>query len=236
MKLNADLGEGMGCDELIMPIVDMANIAAGGHAGDYDSIRTCLLLAQRYGVEVGIHPSYPDKAGFGRQTISLSNRDLLESLNEQCHLFMSIADELNVSVSYIKPHGALYNDLITSNEIFATVLECAASLNRGLALMVLALPNSQPFIEIADKYGVPLLFESFADRAYQDNGQLVPRTQSGACLAQSDALSQARQLCSGSVTTISGKSLILHSDSLCVHGDNPAALALAKAIKYGLSV
>lgn len=234
MKLNADLGEGMGSDAQLMPLIDMANIAAGGHAGDEKSIRECLRLAHQYGVMVGIHPSYPDRTNFGRHSLVMSRDALIASIGNQCRDFLSIADAMAVPVSYMKPHGALYHDLIHSEEIFRTVLLCLQALNRDLKLMLLAMPNTDSIKAMADSYGVELLFESFADRAYEDSGTLRSRAEPGACLNHQHALKQAVDLCLGRVVTITGKTLHLKSDSLCVHGDNPEALALVQAIREGL--
>ncbi len=231
MKLNADLGEGMAFDTDLMPLIDMANIACGGHAGDEHSMRATLSLAKKYQVVVGAHPSYPDRINFGRKSINSARGDLLASIKQQVSALLVIASEEGIDVSYIKPHGALYNDMMQDDALLDDLLAMIGETFSGKAFMLLATVDAQRYLMMAEKHGVRLMFETFADRAYQDNGRLVPRNQPGSCLTYSAALQQVDQLLHNQLLSQSGQELCLPNDSLCVHGDNPQALQLASAIR-----
>lgn len=237
MKLNCDLGESfgswqMGLDTEVMPHIDMANIACGFHAGDADVIARTLALAKRHGVAIGAHPSYPDLQGFGRRSMALSHSEIVNCMRYQIAALDGMALSAGLTLSYVKPHGALYNDMMAKPAVFNAVLEAVAGFYKPLQLMILATAQQQAFAEQAKAQGVALLFEAFADRRYTDEGTLTPRSQAGAVLHGDEMLSQVRQLVKhGSVTTVSGKQLALNADTLCVHGDNQAAIAQVQQIR-----
>ena len=237
MKLNCDLGESygswqMGLDADVMPYIDMANIACGFHAGDADVMARTLALAKQHGVAIGAHPSYPDLQGFGRRSMALSHSEIVNCLRYQIAALDGMALSAGVTLSYVKPHGALYNDMMAKPAVFAAVLDAVAGFYKPLKLMILATARQQEFAAQAKAQGVSLLFEAFADRRYTDEGTLTPRSQSGAVLHADDMLAQVRQLVTeGTVTTASGQLLALQADTLCVHGDNQAAIAQVQQIR-----
>lgn len=237
MKLNCDLGESygswqMGLDADVMPHIDMANIACGFHAGDADVMARTLALAKQHSVTIGAHPSYPDLQGFGRRSMALSHSEIVNCMRYQIAALDGMALSTGLSLTYVKPHGALYNDMMAKPAVFAAVLDAVASFYKPLKLMILATARQQEFAAQAKAQGVELLFEAFADRRYTDEGTLTPRNQAGAVLHGDDMLAQVRQLVKhGSVTTASGKQLALSADTLCVHGDNQAAIAQVQQIR-----
>ena len=232
VDLNCDLGEGLATDEQIIPLISSANIACGFHAGDADVMAGTLALAKQHGVAIGAHPSYPDLQGFGRRSMALSHSEIVNCLRYQIAALDGMALSSGLTLSYVKPHGALYNDMMAKPAVFAAVLDAVAGFYKPLKLMILATARQQDFAAQAKAQGVALLFEAFADRRYTDEGTLTPRSQAGAVLHGDDMLAQVRQLVKhGSVTTVSGKQLALTADTLCVHGDNPAAIAQVQQIR-----
>lgn len=242
MKLNCDLGESFGAwqmteDDKIMPFVDMASIACGFHAGDPVVIHNALKSAKNHNVQIGAHPSYPDLQGFGRRSMSLQPTELHALLHYQIAALDGMSRCQNVAISYIKPHGALYNDMMADMNILETVIQAVSAYYLSLPLVIQATPNWQSHQKLATKYGVCLMFEAFADRRYQDNGALVSRNQSGAVLDKLNIIAQVDQILSlGQVTTLSGNTIPIKADTLCVHGDNQAALEGVKAIRQRIVV
>ena len=236
MKLNCDLGESfgswkMGLDEHVMPHITMANIACGFHAGDPDVIACTLKLAKKHNVTIGAHPSYPDLQGFGRRSMALSELELINCLHYQIAALEGMARVNNLTIDYVKPHGALYNDMMKSDVIFSTVLKAIATYPTELKLMILATKQSSEYLAYAKKHSVELILEAFADRQYTDEGLLVSRDLDGSVHNKAALLAQVSQLLkTGSVTTRSGNTLSLNADSLCVHGDNTDSIALIKEI------
>lgn len=237
MKLNCDLGESfgswqMGLDVAVMLHIDMANIACGFHAGDADVMAHTLNLAKQYGVAIGAHPSYPDLQGFGRRSMALSHQEIVNCMHYQIAALDGMARSNGLSLSYVKPHGALYNDMMSKPAVFAAVLDAVTGYYQPLKLMILATTQQQHYRELAAAKGVTLLFEAFADRRYTDAGTLAPRSQTGAVLHEEEMLAQVRQLIQhGTVTTESGNTLALSADTLCVHGDNKIAVAQIEKIR-----
>ncbi|WP_102525539.1 5-oxoprolinase subunit PxpA [Vibrio tapetis] len=239
LKLNCDMGESfglwsMGMDEDVMPWVDMANIACGFHASDPDIMAKTLLLAKQHDVMVGAHPSYQDLQGFGRRSIPLSDDEITHCVIYQVGALVAMARMYDCKVEYIKPHGALYNDMMSNESIFVAIL--AAAENFGLPVMILAGVNNNRYLDLADQFNVPLLFEAFADRAYQDNGLLLPRSHPKAVHhLQDDIYHQVIQLAQyGSITSLNGAKIMLEADTICVHGDNADSIAMVQRISQGL--
>ncbi len=241
MKLNCDLGESygpwrMGQDEHVMPLIDMANVACGFHAADPMVIRQTVALAARHQVQVGAHPSYHDIVGFGRRSIAHSPEEIQALMLYQLGALEGVCRAEGLPLSYVKPHGALNNDMMKDATILQAVMEAVRTYRTDLPLMIPATLHYRQHQELAGQVGVPLLMEAFADRAYDDEGQLVPRKQQGAVHHDpqrivDQALSFATQ---GGITSINGKWLELPADSLCVHGDNDSALAAVRAIRDAL--
>ena len=230
LLLNCDLGEATGGNQLateaqVMPHIDQANIACGFHAGNPQIMDQTLALAKQHSVAVGAHPSYPDKFNFGRQSMSMAAPDLIACLNYQITRLENIARQHAIGLAYVKPHGALYNDMMNNGHLRSAVMT-AVSDSSCSTLMLQATANQEIHRQEAEMFGIQLIFEVFADRAYQDCGALVPRNQLGAILDKQDMLAQVSQLAEhGSLKTISGQQLRLDANSLCVHGDNPQAVS-----------
>ncbi|MBO9494734.1 5-oxoprolinase subunit PxpA [Thalassotalea sp. G20_0] len=236
MQLNCDMGESfgpwqMGNDQAVMPWIDMANIACGFHASDPDTMSDTVQQAVDCGVTVGAHPGYQDKAGFGRRPIPHSPESITALVAYQVGALDAICQQHGTRVKYIKPHGALYHGMMNNPDVFEAIVMAAANMDIKPALMIQALRNNALQKKTADRYSVPLIYEAYADRAYDDHGLLVSRTLPGAVHRDSATiLQQVRSLLSGEVSTLSGKRLKLNADSLCVHGDNPDATALIQQI------
>ncbi len=178
MKLNCDMGESfgdwiIGADEQVMPFVDQANIACAFHAGDPDVMVKTILLAKQFDVEIGAHPGYQDLVGFGRRSIPHTMDEISELVCYQVGALQALCRYHHTSVGYVKPHGALYNDMMANIDVFNAVAQAVAEFN--IPLMILSSSDNQQYLDIADDHDLPLLFEAFADRAYLNNGQLAPR-------------------------------------------------------------
>lgn len=231
MKLNCDLGESfgawsMGNDAAAMPYIHQANIACGFHAGDPDVLFQTLLLAKQHQVEIGAHPSYPDLQGFGRRSLAMSELSLRNALHYQISAISGMAAIQGLSLSYVKPHGALYNDMMKSDSIRQTVMLAVADYPAELALMIQATEQHEQHTKEAKQFSLPLMFEAFADRAYLGNGQLVPRSEKGAVLNKVQMLKQVEHIVNnGGVKSVNGKTLKFPIHSICVHGDNLEAVA-----------
>jgi len=236
ITLNCDMGESygpwvMGNDSQVMPLIDMANIACGFHASDPKTMADTVKLAIQHDVKIGAHPSYPDLLGFGRRTIAMTSEELTYSLIYQVGALKAICESFNTELHYIKPHGALYNDMLNDHSLFESVVDAASCF--AIPLMMLAHPDNQPFLDIADRYEVPLLFEAFADRTYMSNGMLAPRSETGAVLTESEAvISQVEQIIQyGKLITLDGEVIQIDADTICVHGDNPHALKILEDLR-----
>lgn len=240
MLLNCDLGESYGCWSMgheanVMPFIDQASIACGFHAGDPLTIQRTLALAAQHRVAIGAHPAYPDLVGFGRRSMALSRDEIIANLHYQVAALQGMARTAGLTLSYVKPHGALYHDMMHTPEVRTALLQAMASYASGdepLALVMQATAQAEEHRAQAQAAGVPLLLEAFADRCYGDDGSLLPRNQPGAVHNRQRILAQVAQLReSSSVTTHSGRILALQYDTLCVHGDNPEGVAAIADIR-----
>ncbi|MBA6336263.1 MULTISPECIES: 5-oxoprolinase subunit PxpA [unclassified Colwellia] len=226
MKLNCDLGESfgswnMGSDAKVMPHIDQANIACGFHAGDPLVMQKTLQLAKQHNVSVGAHPSYPDLVGFGRRSMKCSTEEIIALVLYQVAAIDGVAQSLDIELSYVKPHGALYNDMMTNIEVREAILSAIAQYHKPLKLMIQASSNIKKHRAQAEKFNVEILTEAFADRCYNDDGSLLSRNITGAVHNREKMIAQVKLLKEqSSVITINGKRLPLEVDSLCVHGDN----------------
>ena len=241
LLLNCDLGESfgawtLGMDEAVMPHIDQANIACGFHAGDHLVMQRTLRLASQYGVMVGAHPGYPDLAGFGRRSISHPPEDIVALMHYQMSALDGMAKTLGLEMQYVKPHGALYNDMMSNTVVRRAVMDAVATYYRPVKLMLLATARSDEHRAEAQKLGIELWLEAFADRCYDDDGTLLSRAKFGAVHNRAKMLEQATELKSkGTVTTIGGHQLKLNADTLCVHGDNSEGVEAIKDIRQLLN-
>ncbi|NRQ31059.1 LamB/YcsF family protein [Nonomuraea sp. NN258] len=238
IDLNADLGEGFGIwrlgdDLALLDIVTSANVACGFHAGDPVTIRRTCAAAVDRGVAIGAQVSYRDLAHFGRREMDVEPEELCAEVLYQLAAVDGIARAMGGRVSYVKPHGALYNRICRDEVQAAAVIEAVADYDRSLP--VLTLPGSAVHA-VAAAEGVTTVNEAFADRAYTPQGTLVPRRQAGAVLHDAVAVSaRALQMAvEGSVTAVDGSSVPMSARSLCVHGDTPDAVGLARAVRNDL--
>lgn len=239
--LNCDMGESfgawrMGRDEEVMPFIDCANIACGFHASDPGTMRRTVQLAVAHGVRIGAHPAYPDLVGFGRRSMNCSAQEVQDMLLYQIGALEGICRAEGTRVSYVKPHGALYNDMMRRPELLEAVLQAVHQFDSNLPVMLLARRDNSEALQLARTAEVSLLFEAFADRAYDEEGLLISRDRAGAVhhdpqriFEQAVTLAQRRPLRTGK-----GTELQLQADTLCVHGDNPESVALVKRIAEAL--
>nr|WP_136252354.1 5-oxoprolinase subunit PxpA [Ningiella ruwaisensis] len=240
MKLNADLGESFGhwqstSDEDIMPFIDQANVACGYHAGDPKVLAKTIALVKAHNVSLGAHPSYPDLQGFGRRSMRIPALDLIPMLHAQIAIVEGMARCQNVTLDYVKPHGALYNDMMQHAQVFEDVVLALSQYHQKYPLMIQALANNDFHKELAKKHSVQLIFEAFADRRYTKTGYLLSRQEEGAVLSEEEAYQQAVGLIQrNEVVAQNGDVIALQADSLCVHGDSPSALALVRRIRARL--
>lgn len=237
MKLNCDLGESfgswsMGLDERVMPHIDQANIACGFHAGDPLVMQKTLKLAKEHHVIVGAHPGYPDLVGFGRRSINCSIEEIIALVTYQVAAIDGVAKSLGLELEYVKPHGALYNDMMVKESVRKAILTALSNYHKPLKLMLQATPQIEQHREEAKTFDIEVLSEAFADRCYADDGKLLARSQTGAVHDRKKILAQVKQLKEqGSVTTVNGHVLALDADSLCVHGDNIEGVQAIEAIR-----
>jgi UPF0271 protein len=238
IDLNADLGEGFGRwrltdDEGLLSVVTSANVACGFHAGDAPTMRRVCELAAARGVTIGAQVSYRDLAGFGRRAMDVPPAELAAEVAYQIGALEVFARAAGARVAYVKPHGALYNRAVHDEAQAHAVVD--GVLLAGGALPVLGLPGSR-LLELAGEAGLPAVPEAFADRAYTDEGTLVPRAHDGAVISDPEAvversMSLAR---TGKVASLSGARIGVRARSLCLHGDTPGAVELARRVRRRL--
>jgi UPF0271 protein len=238
IDLNADLGEGFGAwrlgdDDALLEIVTSANVACGFHAGDPATMRRVCTLAAERGVTVGAQVGYRDLVGFGRRRMDVSPDELTADVLYQLGALDGCARAAGTRVRYVKPHGALYNTAVDDPVQAAAIVAAVSAYDTSLPL--LTLPGSQ-LESAAGTAGVPFVAEAFADRGYLPNGRLVPRDRHGAVLSDSSAAAaQAVALATtGRGAAVDGSEVRIAARSLCVHGDTPGAVAVARAVREAL--
>ncbi len=238
MDLNSDLGESygawkMGDDAAMLAIVTSANVACGFHAGDPAGILKTLRDAAANGVAVGAHVAYPDLVGFGRRNMDPTSRELVADVIYQIGALQGLAAAAGTRVSYVKPHGALYNTIAHDERQGQDVITAILEVDPGLVLMGLA---GSPLLRRAQERGVRTASEAFADRAYTDDGELLSRRLEGAVLHDPDLVAERmlRLVETGEIVSVSGKRVRLEADSICVHGDSPGAVAMARRLRERL--
>ena len=235
--LNADVGElpgpeGRALDRAILDIVTRCSIACGGHAGDDETMAATIHAARARGVLIGAHPSYPDRAGFGRSRANIGDEDLEESLLSQVRMLKAVARERNAPVVHLKPHGMLYNDAARDDALARLVV---AICERTDIAALIGPPGSRLHAE-ADRAGLEFVPEAFADRAYSADGGLTPRTEPGAVITDENGqISQVMHLLESSeVIAITGERISIDAKTICLHGDTPGAARSAFMLKQAL--
>ncbi|KQT85254.1 5-oxoprolinase subunit PxpA [Aurantimonas sp. Leaf443] len=238
IDLNSDLGEGygawtMGDDAAMLEVVSSANIACGFHAGDPAGLLRTLRRAAECGTVVGAHVSYPDRVGFGRRDMDVGHEELVADIVYQIGALQGLARAAGTQVRYVKPHGALYNRIAGDARQGAAVIEALGLVDGDLALMGLA---GAPILDQARAAGLATVAEAFADRAYTPQGRLVSRREPGAVIHDTDEVARRMvQLARhGTLEAIDGSTIRLAAQSICVHGDSPGAVAIARAVRAAL--
>lgn len=218
IDLNCDLGEGMGNDEALMPFITSANIACGFHAGDENTMRETIRLAKRFGVHIGAHPSWEDRANFGRKEMNLSLEEAEKVVFYQIESLAEIAKEEGVNLKHVKPHGALYNQAARDWNLALAIARAVKRVGENVCLVGLA---GSKLVEAGSALGLSVAREGFPDRRYNSDGSLMSRNMLGAVIESSDEVARH------ALTLIAGGRL----DTLCLHGDNLRAVDHAKLLR-----
>ncbi|MDT8855419.1 5-oxoprolinase subunit PxpA [Paracoccaceae bacterium Fryx2] len=238
IDLNADLGEGfgpwrMGDDAALLGIVTSASVACGGHAGDPDTMVETLALARERGVSVGAHPGYADRAGFGRRVIPMTATGIERMVATQIGALMGAAALAGVRVAYVKAHGALANLAADDRMVADAIARAVAAVSRDLAVLAISGTAQEA---AAGACGLAVYSEIFADRAYLPDGRLVPRGVPGAVIGGEAAVDRLLGfLDSGLMPVLAGPAIPLAAHSVCLHGDGPGAVALARQLRAALA-
>jgi UPF0271 protein len=235
IDLNCDMGEGCGNDAELMKFISSANVACGFHAGNRATMTETVELAIAHDVAIGAHPGYRDPANFGRTAMSLPTKEVFAIVVEQIEELREICADRGAALRHVKPHGALYNQAAKDSELAAAIAEAVASVDRELILYGL---SGSELISEAESIGLKTASEVFADRTYQPDGSLTPRTQPDALITERErAVEQALQMIrSGTVTAVTGETVSIRADTLCIHGDGEHAVEFAKAISAALAI
>lgn len=223
-EINCDLGEGIPGETALIPLIDTASVACGGHIGDEKSVFHTLVQLKEFGKKAGAHPSYPDKENFGRISVKLSKEELLESVLSQIHLVERMAAKVGIPMDHIKFHGALYNDAAAASSLADLLTACLVNVYPNIPLFV---PPHSFLAQAAVQKGMEVKIEVFGDRGYQDNFQLLPRSHPGSLLTSpTDVKNHLGTIFTdGFIRSVSGKQLKVSPDTVCFHGDNPGISA-----------
>ncbi|MEH7234633.1 5-oxoprolinase subunit PxpA [Bacillus sp. JJ1562] len=239
IDLNCDLGESFGAynignDEQVLSFISSANVACGFHAGDPHVMNQTVQLAKKYDVAIGAHPGFQDLVGFGRRAMAVSPKDVYDLLLYQIGALSAFCQAQDVKLTHVKPHGALYNMAAVDTSIAEAIARGIANFDSSLAIYGL---SGSKLIEAGEKYGLKTVSEVFADRTYQPNGTLTPRTQPNAVIHDSnDAIKQVLQMVKEqTVQAITGEVIAIKADSICVHGDNSHALQFVQELRNALT-
>jgi 5-oxoprolinase (ATP-hydrolysing) subunit A len=239
VDLNADVGESlgpwpMGDDEALIPLVTSVNVACGAHAGDPLTIERTVRLAASHGAAVGAHPGYPDLVGFGRRDLDMTPAELEASIVYQVGAVAAFAADAGTPLRHVKPHGALYNAAARDPALAAVIARAVTRVSSSLVLVGLA---GSELIAAGTAAGLRTAEEAFADRAYEADGSLRSRRLDGAVHASADVVAaQAVSIVrDGRVTAFDGRSLAVHADTICLHGDSPGAVGFARSIREQLA-
>jgi UPF0271 protein len=241
IDLNSDVGESfgnykLGLDDQVIPLISSANIACGFHAGDPTVMKHTVEIAKKNGVALGAHPGFPDLMGFGRRRMDASLDEIKDYVTYQIGALQAFAAAQGMSLQHVKPHGALYNMAVGNPDIWRAVAEAVAAVDARMILFVLAGSNRRDLEAIAAESGIRMAFEFFGDRAYNPDGSLVSRKEPGAVIHDHKAVAEKvlKMVREGRVVCRDGSEIEMAADTICVHGDNPAALVLVQNIRETL--
>jgi 5-oxoprolinase (ATP-hydrolysing) subunit A len=229
IDINCDMGEGLNNDAAIMPYILSANVACGYHAGNEDTLKTVLQLALQHGVRTGAHVSYNDRENFGRKEWQLSEQEIYQLVQEQLRIFKTMADITSSKMTHVKPHGALYNQSAKDITLAATIAQAVKDFDVSCILVGL---SGSVSISEAEKIGLKTFSEVFADRTYQPNGTLTPRSNQHALVhTVADVVAQTKEIIqTGKIRTLTGAHVAVKADTICIHGDGEHAEVFAKAV------
>nr|WP_321224401.1 5-oxoprolinase subunit PxpA [uncultured Psychroserpens sp.] len=218
IDINCDLGEGVGNESALMPLISSCNIACGGHAGDVDTMTTVVKLAKLHNVKIGAHPSFPDKENFGRVTVRMSPQDLFDTINLQIENLKTIVENQQLQLHHVKLHGALYNLASVDVDTAKIVVSVIRAIDKNLVLYV---PYGSVISKLAHQNGISIMYEGFADRNYNDDLTLVSRKHPKALIHNATAMFNHvyNMVYFGNVTTINEVEVKLKVDTICVHSD-----------------
>jgi UPF0271 protein len=236
IDFNCDMGESfgaysLGLDAEIIKHITSANIACGFHGGDPQVMRKTVQLAEAYGVGIGAHPSFPDLKGFGRRNMTLTPDEVKNDIVYQVGALTAFTKAR--TLQHVKPHGALYNMTVSGGEVARAICEAVLEIDRSLILLVLA---GSAHASLAEEMGVRVARETFADRAFNADGSLVPRSKPGAVIHDIVAVAERslRMAIEGTAVAITGETIPMKADTICLHGDTPGAVTLAAELKARL--
>ena len=234
MDINSDMGEinrllDDGTYEKLMEYVTSINVACGGHAGDETMMAAMVALAKEKGVNVGAHPSYPDRENFGRIDMNMDANELSDTVRDQIQLLVDIGTNNGVNLSHVKAHGALYNRAVIDEDIAQTIGEAIIQVDPLLKVMGLA---GSKMLSVFDGLGLDTMAEAFADRSYESDGTLRNRKYDDALITDPDkAAFQAKNMVEGTVISFEGKAIEMNAQTICIHSDTPNTVAIAEAVR-----
>jgi len=237
LDLNSDMGESfgaytIGADEEVLRWVTSANVACGWHGGDPHVMRRTIQRAKELGVQVGAHPSYPDRLGFGRRVMQITREEARDYVLYQIGALRAFAEALGVRLQHVKPHGAIYNAAVRDRELSLGIAEGVA--DAGGDLILVGLPGSE-LVKAGKAIGLRVAREAFGDRAYNEDGTLVSRKIAGSLITDPDAVAERiLGFTRGTVKAITGKEIRIEADTVCLHGDTPGAAAIARRVRERL--
>ncbi len=229
IDINSDVGEGIGNETQLLPLLTSCNIACGGHAGDTQTMEEVTALALQYELKIGAHPGYEDKTNFGRVPITLSRKELRQSITRQIRELKTIVEDKGGRLHHVKPHGALYNQASVDREIASIIIDTIAAIDDELILYA---PFNSVIAEMA-KGILPIKIEGFADRNYNSDYTLVSRSQPNALITEPKSVMEhiSHMVAKQQLHTITGEICPMHIETLCVHGDTPKALEILQYIR-----
>jgi UPF0271 protein len=232
IDINADVGEGMGNESELFPMISSCNIACGGHAGDQQSMLSTVRLAKKNNIKIGAHPSFPDKINFGRKILKIDKESLFKSLKNQIESLQNILIQENIKLNHIKPHGALYNLAANDRKTAKIIIDLVKEIN-----VKLYVPYNSLIAEIANKQGIDICNELFIDRNYNSDLTLVSRDHPNAMIKDSESIFQHVNgiINDKTITTIDLKKIAVEFDTLCIHGDSKNVIKLTKDLHIKLN-
>ena len=231
VDINCDVGEGIGNEAHIFPLITSCNIACDGHAGDMESMRAMIKLAKQHQVKIGAHPSYPDRANFGRKMVEIADFDLKNSLLHQLSEFNKVLDEENATLHHIKPHGALYNEAARNENLAELVLSV---INEFGSTQTIYAPFGSCIAQRASEFGVKVIFEVFGDRNYNDDGSLLSRQKNESLIQEPKAVLEhiLPMIKYDRVKTLQGNEIPTKAETICIHGDTSSALEILTYLSH----